>query len=490
MTESTQPNPLSAFFAAACSFERDGGTEESERIVHKHPEIATDIAVAAVRGDTASLVAGLIASASGLSASFGIPGRSKESKESKDAAKPDSTPPALRTYEPGGFTPLLYCCLSNYARSGHEQCKEVVSAAEVLVKAGADPNAAAHPNPFDPRKTVRPLFGAAVVLANKELIQILLDGGAQPLAGEELAQVAKQENPDCWNLLMEHGDVDAVAESFAADAETALHAALDRIYSEELLRFLLHRGANLEKQSEPGSETALHIATRRRRLEAVRILADQGAKLNAETAGGKTAYAHAIRRGFVEISDELRIRGCSTKLNPADELAVALVGGDLEEARSLLSHQSDLVKEMSAEEARILPDLTGRQALDPVRFLLENGVDLNARGLDDGTALHQAAWFGQPGQVDLLLSFQHPIDPVDRVHRFTPLGWCAHGSSFSGDAQSRQNDYARIARTLLEAGATLAHPIETDPDPHGNWLLREASPEVAEVLREFGAGNG
>ena len=58
------------------------------------------------------------------------------------------------------------------------------------------------------------------------------------------------------------------------------------------------------------------------------------------TAGGKTAYAHAVRRGFDEVANVLVSRGANTGLNQADRFAVAIVDGRLDEARTILKGPS------------------------------------------------------------------------------------------------------------------------------------------------------
>ncbi|MXV96537.1 MAG: hypothetical protein F4Y07_16275 [Gemmatimonadetes bacterium] len=97
-----------------------------------------------------------------------------------------------------------------------------------------------------------------------------------------------------------------------------LHELLDFHYGvdgDDVLRRVLAQGADPNVRGGPHAETPLHVATRRRRSTAVAILLDRGADIDARTAGGKTAYAHAIRRGFDEVAALLAGRGASTELN-------------------------------------------------------------------------------------------------------------------------------------------------------------------------------
>ena len=220
-----------------------------------------------------------------------------------------------------------------------------------------------------------------------------------------------------------------------------LHELLDFHYGadgNDALRLKLKEGADSNMRHGPRAETPLHVATRRRRAEAVDILLAHGADIDAKTAGGKTAYAHAIRRGFGEVAALLVKRGASTELNEADRFAVAVVNGDLDGARAILVAHPGVARTANPEEDRLLADVAGRNDREPVELLIEAGADLTATGLDSGTPLHQAAWFGQPGNGRLLIDAGAPLDIFDDVHEASPIHWAVHGSRYSGAAEERQ----------------------------------------------------
>ena len=265
-----------------------------------------------------------------------------------------------------------------------------------------------------------------------------------------------------------------------------LHELLDFHYGADgdvVLRRMLTEGADPNVRCGPHAETPLHVATRRRRSTAVAILLDHGADIDARTAGGKTAYAHAIRRGFDEVAALLSKRGASSGLNEADRFAVAIVGGELDEARAILEAHPDIARTDNPEEDRLLADVAGRNDRQAVEFLVDAGADLTATGLDAGTALHQAAWFGQPRNARLLIDAGAPLDVFDDMHESSPLHWAVHGSRFSGGAAECQDTYVELVEMLLAAGSSLHYPGDPDGDAYVKRLLRDASPRVRKVLQ-------
>ncbi len=228
-----------------------------------------------------------------------------------------------------------------------------------------------------------------------------------------------------------------------------VHELLDWRYGPDgdlTLRRGLEEGADVDTRHPASGETPLHAAVRRRRLAAARILLDHGAAVDAPTAGGKTAWTHAVRRGFDEVAELLAERGADTRLAPADAFAVAVVSGRLDEAAALLADDPTLARTGNPEEDRLLADVAGRPDLRPVRFLVEAGA---------------------------------PLDLFDRVHESSPLHWAVHGSRHSGDAEGRQDAYRAIVSLLLEAGSALHHP----DDPGGHAYLRRLHRDASDPVR-------
>lgn len=266
----------------------------------------------------------------------------------------------------------------------------------------------------------------------------------------------------------------------------SIHQILDWDFGPDApdrIRSLVREGADINALS--GGEAPIHVAARRRRLDATELLIELGADIDARTSGGKTAFAHAIRRGFNEVAGFLEETGADTSLSNADLLAVAVGKGMLREASEIILDDPDCVKTGNPEDDRLLADIAGRSDREAVKFLVDCGADLTARGLDDGTPLHQAAWFGQPANAALLIDAGAPLDIFDSCHNSSPLHWAVHGSRYSGHAAFRQSTYVALVEMLLDAGSSLHYP-EDDSDSYLKRMFADATEPVKKALEGRG----
>jgi hypothetical protein len=133
------------------------------------------------------------------------------------------------------------------------------------------------------------------------------------------------------------------------------------------------------------------------------------------------------------------------------KLALACELGDEALFRRMLDARPNLVKSLSAEELRKLPDAVRNENSQAVRLMLEAGWPLDARGEDGGTALHWAAWLGNTSIAKEILRYHPNVDIRGDAHDMSPLGWLIHGSLNSW--RCRTGDYRGTAEALLEAGA-------------------------------------
>lgn len=273
--------------------------------------------------------------------------------------------------------------------------------------------------------------------------------------------------------------------------ERSFHFYLDWNFdsnAESLLRQALEGGMDPNLKDPESGEGLIHVAARRRRLEPIKWLVEFGADLELENQHGKTAYVHCLRRGFDEIAAYLKGVGTRTTLQPADRFAVAVVGGDLESAKQIMAKDPFVVKTGNPEEDRLLADIAGRPQLDLAQFLVQAGADMEAKALDGGAALHQAAWFGQKEIAGMLIENNANLNCFENDHDSSPIGWAVHGAKYSGDSENRQADYSEIVRLLIDAGCSLKYPasISEAQDPPSvsflDRLRRDASGPIARLL--------
>ena len=120
-----------------------------------------------------------------------------------------------------------------------------------------------------------------------------------------------------------------------------------------------------------------------------------------------------------------------------EEFLDAVEKGDLDMVRSLL----DANPQWANADITSHP-LHRVNHADMARLLLEHGADVNIRGYDDMTPLHECAKEGKADPVPVLIEFGADLNAVDE-YGYTPLAWATR-EPFEG---------REITRLLLEAGA-------------------------------------
>jgi ankyrin repeat protein len=179
----------------------------------------------------------------------------------------------------------------------------------------------------------------------------------------------------------------------------------------------------------------------------------------------QTAHTLARARGY---EDLLRLLMERTPPNLA--LALACDWGDDPTIARLLETHPDLVRSLSPAERRKLADAARANHTDTVRRMLAIGWPIDVRGDLGGTALHFAAWAGNPVMTREILRHDPPLELTDTANDGTPVGWTLHGSLHSWHPGG---NHAAVLEALLDAGAK-APGADAEP---------EASEAVLEVLR-------
>lgn len=189
-------------------------------------------------------------------------------------------------------------------------------------------------------------------------------------------------------------------------------------------------------------KSALHLAAETDQVETAQLLIDSGADIEALTAWGATPLEWAAVMGSSRVADLLLARGASGLT-----LIVAAGLGKLETVKSIIASGADL----SAHRRRGAPEtpddhwpvdsahIQGDVLSDAlfaaarnghtevVEYLLDEGAQVDAKGVFGGTGLHWAAINGHRKTVELLVERGASLTIRDERFDSTPEGWANEG---------------------------------------------------------------
>lgn len=296
------------------------------------------------------------------------------------------------------------------------------------------------------------------------------------------------------------GDVDTL-ERLLRENPDLIRARSTRRHHATLLHYV---GANgTEKQRTP--KNAVEIA---------KVLLDAGAEVNAvgKMYGGTTALGlvatsvHPARAGVQDALMEILLaRGATLESAVAPDytrgsIVNACLANGRPNAAEFLGRRGarldldaaagvgrlDVVKSFFHDDGSLNAEATKTQMqlgfswacgcgrTNVVEFLLEKGIDVNARPQGE-TGLHWAAYGGQLAIVTLLLERKALLDIKDDSYDSTPLGWALYG--WGHPPETNGGGYYEIVALLVAAGAN----VESE------WLADE---KVQSDVRMLAALNG
>lgn len=346
-----------------------------------------------------------------------------------------------------GRRPLSCACHSAFLAPDNPRAPGVRRVVELLLDAGADPN-----ETFANEYGAMPvLYGAAGVAHDPQTTRLLLDRGADPDDGESVYHAVGAESTECLEILLERG---------ATVRDT--NALGNAIRRPGFVRVLLERGDL--RPSDPELRDALLWA---REDEVAALLIRHGADLEARDGDGLTAYSRAARLGDASMMALLAGAGADTRADPVAAWLGSVVRGEA---------TGPAPGPLRRGDAELLPMMaSGGHDTNVVR-LLDAGVPLHARGIDEGTALHYAGMWGRGSTVELLLArgAEPNLIAGPREHPANALGWTAFGSRALDEAGERVEGYVAAARALIAAGASVSEGMAVIAADDVAVLLEEA----------------
>ncbi|ERF68902.1 hypothetical protein EPUS_04554 [Endocarpon pusillum Z07020] len=288
-------------------------------------------------------------------------------------------------------------------------------------------------------------LNAASADGNEQVVQLLLEKGADPNAGPEcyrgsalcFASSSGHEKV-VHNLLNAGADIDATD----SQGGTALYAASERGHK-QIVQLLLERGANVNAEGGLYSN-ALQVAAYNGHEMIVQLLLERGAVINAEGGYYGTALQAAADSGHEMMVQFLLERGANVNAE----------GGCYGTALQAAAY-------------------SGHEMM--VQLLLERGANINAEGGYYGTALQAAADNGHEMMVQLLLERGANIN--------------AEGGYYGNALQAAiTKGYEKIVRILLKSG--------TDVNARGKGRFHDllflpegnGFEETGRILPSHGAG--
>lgn len=358
-----------------------------------------------------------------------------------------------------GRRPLSCACHSVFLRPDSARAPGVRRVVRLLLDRGADVNEV-HRNEYGAMSV---LYGAAGVVHDPETTQLLLARGANPNDGESVYHAVESDDMTCLKLLLAAG---------ATVRDT--NALGNAIRDPEKVRLLLEHG-----DLRPSDLELREVLLYARDPTVVALLIKHGAAVDARDEHGLTPYAHAARLKSEDTMRLLAAASAATDLDPAAEWIGAIVRGDgARAARVEAAHPTFALRQADAEE---LPRWATAGDDEVVARLLDAGVPIDTRGVDQGTALHYAGMWGRASTVELLLArgadpelMAGPGEPSN-----TALSWTAWGSRTTPGAQERLDGYLAAAAALLDAGARVT-----------TGQIEAAADELSVLLEEAGARRG
>src|SRR5580658_10098951 len=289
-------------------------------------------------------------------------------------------------------------------------------------------------------------------------------------AVSEVADAAMQGNKEAVrSLIQKKANVNAPQ----IDGTTALHWAVqaDDIETADLL---IRAGANVSAANRSGA-TPLLLATINGKADAVHVLLDHEAKVNAkETWGDTTPLMWAVAEKHPAIVKLLVEHGAD--VNAKSKFVPSASGRGFEGTTPVAPKPGQPVEEFAGGLLTPLMFAAREDDLESARILVTAGADVNAAGGDGKDALGLAAFSGSYDVASFLIDSHSNVNHAD-AQRFTPLFWAVDRRNMETAPNFPwmvTTDPLPLIKKLLDAGADPNALVNNTPRAR----MREGAPRI------------
>ncbi|MBX3119428.1 MAG: ankyrin repeat domain-containing protein [Fimbriimonadaceae bacterium] len=268
--------------------------------------------------------------------------------------------------------------------------------------------------------------------------------------------------------------LDAGADIDARDLDHHGTAAQFLLKNEEVLRYLVERGASTDIFMAVALEKMdllkWHVEEDAGVLE--RPINEPGSAM-IPVAPGRHIYSYVLGgvtplQAAANLDRELAYQFLFDRSPPRLQLLAACWKGDGAVARRIVAENPDMVANLALKDKRLICDAAWNRKADSVKLMLELGFDVNTLNGERLTPIANGAFHGFDDIVELILPYGPDLE-IKNVYGGTPLGTCTYGSV---NGWRKDGNYPRTVELLIKAGAKLPE------SPAG-------SPEVREVLAKY-----
>jgi ankyrin repeat protein len=287
----------------------------------------------------------------------------------------------------------------------------------------------------------------SAALKSPEIVRILLDHGANP-------NCERKSQYNVLDIAVHNGCLSSATELLRSGAELSLYSACALGHVDFLRKELAANPSIRDRRVSifGNKNSLLEIATLHGQLEVVRLLLDAGASATQADLGGNTPMQYAAKGGVVPVAKLLLEHGSTIDTKDASNtlLRLAVMHGKTEMVKFLLDAEAgDPICGESPEGTLLHVAAYRSDNAEIATLLIAQGTAVDAPRMRDGqTALHIAAITGSPAVVKVLLD--HGADPNLRDMRGkTALGWARWNRSL--------DDLAKTARKQDVETLLLSH---------------------------------